>query len=61
VEPRCSECGELLHQRDLRLVTGPGAHDDSILFLPVGRDDRRPDDRRPEPASHGGRSDTPAS
>jgi DNA-binding HxlR family transcriptional regulator len=30
--PHCSACGEELVQRDLRLVPGPGAGDDSILL-----------------------------
>jgi DNA-binding HxlR family transcriptional regulator len=29
VEPHCSECGELLEQRDLKLVPGPGADEHS--------------------------------
>lgn len=31
VELRCSECGEVLEQRDLRLVPGPGADERSPL------------------------------
>jgi DNA-binding HxlR family transcriptional regulator len=31
----CAECGEELERRDLRLVRGPGARDDSILPVRV--------------------------
>jgi DNA-binding HxlR family transcriptional regulator len=32
VIPHCSACGEVVHQRDLELVPGPGAGDDPVLL-----------------------------
>lgn len=32
--PHCSACGEVLHQRDLTMVPGPGADDRSVPLRP---------------------------
>jgi len=42
VVPHCSACGEVVHQRDLRLVPGAGADPDSILLRRRHHEHRAP-------------------